>query len=250
MAVDTSSEHIDEQAEIAAVIKAETEAFLNRDVEAICNCWSSEPYIQHTTILPYAGMVQITGIDALRAHFLSHFKVYDPLDVDSEAVVRINWQFVIRDNMAWVTFEQVTASDEPTYMSGSQMHTRILEKTYGSWKLVSSTGVLSRLDFYDGPNIHVDGSTKILHASDKTQAFIAHHPVLRISDGHLSAALEKDKLTLRQAIRQAQVQIDNGRARLPEPLLFEKENESDSSLCWIAILDMKIVVLLEDAKLL
>lgn len=250
MALEKSIEPNPDEAAIVAVIEAETAAFLQRDIDALVDCWAKEPYVQHMTILPYVGMVKVEGFDKLRAHILTHFRVYDPPELAAEAVVRDNWQLIIRKNMAWATFDQVTASDEPMHMSGSQIHTRILEKTSGYWKLISSTGVLSRIDSYDGPILHVDASVKILHASKETQEVITRHPVLNISDGYLSAALEKDRITLRQAIQQAQREIDHGRARLPEPLVFEEETESDISLCWVAILDMKIVVLLKDVKVI
>lgn len=239
-----------EQAEIVAIIEAETAAFLKRDVDALCDCWVQESYLQHTTILPYAGVVQVNGIAGLRDHFVSHFRVYEPLEVEAEAIVRKNWQFVVRENMAWVTFEQFGASDAAEHMSGSQMHTRILEKVSGRWKLISSTGVLSRLDFYDCPKIHVDGSAKILHASKESQEVVAIHPVLKISAGRLSATLRKDATKLKNVIQRAQKDIDDGKARLPVPLIFGEESGPDSSLCWVAILDMKIVVLLDDVKLI
>jgi len=194
-------------------------------------------------------MVQVTGFDKLRDHFVSHFRVYEPLDVEAEAIVRKNWKFVVRENMAWVTFEQCADEDTAEHMSGSQMHTRILEKVSGSWKLLSSTGILSRLDFYDGPKIHVDGSTKILHASEESREVVAAHPVLKISAGRLSATMQKDVTRIKEAIQSAQKDIENGKARLPVPLIFGEESESDISPCWIAILDMKIVVLLDNVRL-
>lgn len=249
MAEKQSVEPSAEQIEIMATIEAETAAYLNRDVDALCDCWVQDQYPQHTTILPYAGMVRANGIDGIRDHFLSHFRVYEPLEVGVEAIVRKNWQFVVRESLAWVTFEQVAAS-EAAHMSGSQMHTRILEKVSGQWKLISSTGILSRLDFYESPKIHVDGSAKILYASKESHEVIALHPVLEVSGGRLSAVMEKDRATLRAAIQRAQTEIDNGRARLPDPLIFEEDSGAESSLCWIAILDMKIVVLLDDTRLI
>ncbi len=250
MTAEKMSESNARQAEIVAIIEAETSAFLNRDVEALCECWVQEPYLQHTTILPYAGMVQVNGIIGLRDHFLTHFRNEKPLAVDASSIVRKNWQFVVRENMAWVTFEQLGTSDAAAHMSGLQMHTRILEKVEGCWKIVSSTGVLSKLDFYDCAKIHVDGSAKILQTSKESQEVVALHPVLKISGGQLSATMQKDKIRLRNAIQRAQKDIESGNARLPIPLIFGEESESDSSLCWIAILDMKIIVLLDDIKLI
>lgn len=135
-------------------------------------------------------------------------------------------------------------------MSGSQRHTRILEKVSGFWKLVSSTGVLSRLDFYECPKMHVDGSSKILHASKEAKEVVAIHPVLKISGGHLSATMRRDATRLKNAIQRAQKDIEDGRARLPVPVIFGEESCSDSSICWIAILDMKIVVLMDDVRLI
>jgi len=169
-----------EQSEIVSIIEAETTAYLKRNVDALCACWVQQPYLQHTTILPYCGVVQVNGIEGLRNHFLAHFRNEKPLDIDSKTIFRKNWQFVVRENMAWVTFEQFGSPDDAAHMAGLQMHTRILEKVSGHWKIASSTGVLSRLDFYDCPKIHVDGSARIIQASTESREVVATHPVLEI----------------------------------------------------------------------
>ena len=250
MAVEKRVEFSAEQAEIVALVEAETAAFLNRDVDALCDCGVQEPYLQHITILPYAGVVKVNGIDALRNHFLSHFRVNNPSEVEARAIVRENWQFVLRESMAWVTFVQLGTSDTAKHMSGSQMHTRILEKVAGRWRIMSSTGILSRLDHYDCPRINVDGSSKVLYASKESREIVARHQVLRITGGRLSATLQNDRTRLKDAIQRAQNDIEDGRARLPVPLIFGEESGADSSLCWVAILDMKIVVLLDDNDLI
>ena len=238
-----------EKTEIMAVIETETTAFLNRDIDALCQCWVPETYVQHTTVLPYAGIVQVHGIDGLRDHFVAHFSIEPALDVKPEAIGRRKWNILVRGPMAWVTFEQFAASENATHMSGLQMHTRILEKVRGRWKLVSSTGVLSRLDFYDCPKVQVDGSGRIIHADPKSSRTIDAHPVLKIVGGKLTAENLSDAARLKQAIFEAQVDIESGIARLPVPLFFVEETGEDNPLCWIAILDMKIVVLLDDIKL-
>ena len=246
----TTPETIIENGEIVAIIERETAAFLNRSIDDLCECWAQEAYVQHTTILPYAGVVQVHGITGLRNHIQSHFENEKPLDIDAASIVRKNWQFVVRESMAWVTFEQLGTAEEAAHMSGSQMHTRILEKVGGDWKLVSSTGVLSRLDFFDCPNIQVDGTGKIVHASPDSRNAVDVHPVLQITQGHISTITRKDTHRLRDEIQSAHKNIDAGTARLPVPLIFGEDTETDSSLCWIAILDMKIVILLDDVKLI
>jgi len=135
-------------------------------------------------------------------------------------------------------------------MSGTQLHTRILEKVDGHWKLVSSTGVLSRLDFYDCPKVHVDGTGKVLEASADSLEVVARHPVLKITKGRVSAVSRKETSRIKDEIQRAQKNIDGGNARLPVPLIFGEDSGSDTSLCWVAILDMKIVVLLNDTRLI
>lgn len=239
------------QTNIVNVIEAETTAFMKHDIDALCNCWVQEPYLQHTTILPYCGVVQVNGIVGLRNHFLAHFKNNELPDIEAESIVRINWQFVVRENMAWVSFEQLgTELDPASHMSGTQKHTRVLEKISECWKLFSSTGVLSKLDFYDCPKIQVDGSATILQSSKESEEVVAQHSVLKISGGRLSANFPKDRTLLRNALQLAQRQIDEGRAHLPIPLVFGEETGFDSSLCWVAILDMKIVVLLNHSRLI
>lgn len=246
----STSETVIEHDEIVALIERETAAFLDRNIDDLCACWVQEAYVTHTTILPYAGVVQVQGIAGLRNHIMSHFVNEKPLDIEASSIVRKNWQFVVRESMAWVTFEQLGISEDAAHMSGSQMHTRILEKVRGHWKLVSSTGVLSRLDFFDCPNIQVNGTGKIVHASPDSRKAVEVHPVLQITQGHISAIKRKDTQRLREEIQSAQKNIDAGTARLPVPIIFGDDTETDSSLCWIAILDMKIVVLLDDVKLI
>ena len=239
-----------EQPDIMATIEAETSAFLSRNVDALCDCWVQEPYLQHTTILPYCGVVQVTGITELRNHFSSHFRNEPPLNIEHSAIVRDNWQCIVRGSMAWVTFEQRSTSGSARHMSGLQMHTRILEKVSESWKLISSTGVLSRLDFYDCPKIHVDGDAKVLQIDENSQVVVAAHPALKISRGLLCASGQEDNDRLRSAIRSAHSDISNGHAHLPVPLIFGDSSGTSSSCCWIAILDMKIVVLMDDTRLI
>ena len=239
-----------EYAEIVALIERETAAFIQRDIDGLCECWASEVYVQHTTVLPYAGVVQVNGIDGLRNHFLAHFRNEEPLEIEPDSIFRKNWQFVVRESMAWVTFEQSAFSDGAAHMFGAQLHTRILEKVSCQWRLVSSTGVLSKLDFYDCPKLYVDGVGKILDASSDSLEVLVAHPVLTISRGCISAITRQDKARLKDEIENAQKNVEAGRARLPVPLVFGEDSESDRSLCWIAIVDMKVVVLLDDLKLI
>jgi DNA-binding CsgD family transcriptional regulator len=239
-----------EHDEIVALIETETAAFLERNIDRLCDCWVREAYVRHTTILPYAGVVQVNGIDGLRNHIQCHFDNEQPLAIDAGSIIRENWQFVVRENMAWVTFEQLGQSDAAAHMSGTQLHTRILEKVDGHWKLVSSTGVLSRLDFYDCPKVHVDGTGKVLEASADSLEVVARHPVLKITKGRVSAVSRKETSRIKDEIQRAQKNIDGGNARLPVPLIFGEDSGSDTSLCWVAILDMKIVVLLNDTRLI
>lgn len=250
MIVKKTSDRNVEHAEITAVIEAETTAFLKRDIDALCRCWVQEPYLKHTTILPYAGMVQVNGIDGLRDHFIAHFRNEPVLDIKPEEIRRREWNIVVRDSMAWVTFEQFATSRDATHMSGLQMHTRILEKVRGRWKLVSSTGILSKLDFYDCPKVQVDGSERVIQANEESRKVVNAHPVLKMSGGKLTAKTRADATRLRHAIQEAQLDIKGGNARLPVPLIFGEESGADHPLCWIAILDMKIVVLLDDIRLI
>jgi DNA-binding CsgD family transcriptional regulator len=240
----------DEQTEIMAVVEAETAAFLDRDIDALSDCWVQAPYIQHTTILPYCGVVQVNGIEALRKHFLAHFNNDESPAIGPGSIARKDWKFVVREGMAWVTFEQFASTSSATHMSGSQMHTRVLEKVSDTWRIISSTGVLSRVDFFDCPRIQVDGSAKILETGELSVEVLETHPVLKVCGDRLGTRNKGDAGKLKSLIQQAQKNIDSGIASLPVPIIFEGESSSDSSLCWIAILDMKIIVLLDDVRLI
>jgi DNA-binding CsgD family transcriptional regulator len=96
----------------------------------------------------------------------------------------------------------------------------------------------------------VDCGAKVLQIDEHSMVVVEAHPALKISRGLLCASNQDDNARLRTAIQGAHNDISNGHAHLPVPLIFEDSSGSLSSCCWIAILDMKIVVLMDDVRLM
>lgn len=123
-----------EKTAIKKVIAAETQAYIDKDFDAMDNAYAIAPYTTNITNVPI-GTVEI-------AHRYKNGQppVRDQKTIDSiiplTDVVRSDWDIQIRENVAWAIFNQKLNAMGSRYPS---VETRILEKINGQWKLVYSS---------------------------------------------------------------------------------------------------------------
>lgn len=137
-----------EEEEIKKVIRAETDAWRMRDIEAWKATWHQSPEASRTIVINH------NLIDAVGWENFSPI-VMEEIEQDPRADVNeyITDEYMIRtsEDLAWVNFHQVVKSAD----DGSESHTReqrVLTKEDGQWKILSQTTYVTE-SFGSGPEM-------------------------------------------------------------------------------------------------
>jgi tetratricopeptide (TPR) repeat protein len=121
---------------IKKVIRAETEAYFKRDLEAWKATWLHDPKINRTFIYSNS-YTSSAGWDSAQAELERNFRQYPdpvPLQISNE-----NYNILTKGDMAWVDYDQaLTMSGMDTANGNGRSHEyRVLVKEGGQWKIVT-----------------------------------------------------------------------------------------------------------------
>ncbi len=126
------------------MLRAETEAWLQRDFEGLASHWVQSPQAQRMYASASFGVRVVEGWEAIGAG-LRNLMVRFPKKYTFEGNVRWeNVNVVIDGTMAWVSYDQIgtnTADDFP--LEGASRILKIAHRIDGAWKL-SCTVMMKR----------------------------------------------------------------------------------------------------------
>lgn len=127
--------NVEEEA-IKNVIIAETEAFWDKDFNALSNQWAHGDYVRIVGWWQRGGITVMKGWSVIGERMETLIK--ENPEKNRQQVRRDNMNIRVSGNMAWVTFEQYGTDTGETAMDmpGLSYETRILEKQSGHWKIV------------------------------------------------------------------------------------------------------------------
>jgi len=184
---------------IAAVIQAETRAFVDRDFEAWASCWVQAERTQEIRISAATGLEVVSGWPAIAA------TTRDALENDLTCgMVRFrqsNLRTTIDGNIAWVVYDG--SAENRDGATWECFETRILERGESGWKIVYSSFVERRDYELAKDALCVDKNGHVILASPETQEVLRHHPILTISAGRVRARRRDWDRALQSAISQA-----------------------------------------------
>lgn len=189
----------DDEAAIAAVIHAETQAFVDADFDAWAACHVQDK--RRTDM----GITATTGLNVVRgwADIAAEMKhvIANDLGCGMVRFRQDNLQITVQGDLAWVVFDGWAENAEGA--TWETFETRVLERGSDGWRISYSSFVEHRRDYVDKDAISVDGDGRIIWASQRTLDRLKEHPVLTVSAGRVRARrLEWDK-ALQAAIAQA-----------------------------------------------
>lgn len=126
-----------EAAAIMAVIAGEAAAFWNKDYAAWARHWVHRPYIRFMGWWPAGGVTVVEGWAALSAQMRAVMAANPTPNPTATTVRREQINIPVRQDMAWVTFDQYGSDtgDARMDMPGLSRETRVLEKHAGEWKI-------------------------------------------------------------------------------------------------------------------
>ena len=126
-----------ERSAIISIIEAETKAFFDSDIN-----WLASFHVQDGSNIRLtatkSGYTYDVGWDKIESFFLDYFEnVMEPGDYYE---VKKNYKIKIYDRSAWAAYDTFYYNSEDELLSTS-IHTQILEKVNGDWKIVFYTSI-------------------------------------------------------------------------------------------------------------
>lgn len=193
------SNRADDDTAIAAVIDAETQAFVNRNFEDWAACWVQSERTTEVRIKASTGLEVVSGWDAIAAstrHALENGSNCGMVRFRNDG-----YQIMVEGPIAWAVYNQWSEDAEGT--AWEKFETRILEHGEDGWKIVYSSFVELRGEGIVRDALSVDAHGHVIWASPEVTEKLRHHPILTISAGRVRARRRDWDHVLQKAIAQA-----------------------------------------------
>jgi DNA-binding CsgD family transcriptional regulator len=241
---------VDKEA-VLAVIRAETEAWLQRDFEAWASHWVQSPQTRRLESWVSLGVRADEGWEAIASRIRAVMARF-PQKLDFSG--RVRWEHVnvvIDGNAAWVTFDQIgsdTGEDRKRQL-------RILHRIDGAWKIACVVVMECNVEEARCPLIEVDAGARILWTNRLARERLNGHPGLVAAGGRLRARQRQRDAALREAIGLALHELQSQRPLnvVPKQAWAVSLGADDAAVplyCWVLLEDGRALVSFDDAATL
>src|SRR4051812_8476179 len=131
-----ASAQVPDDEALKSVVKAETQAFCDRDFNALQDKWLHDPSVSRQ-VVAYGRDNPQRGWDAISAAIANNIKANPPIKVELSVA-----NFLARkgENYAWVEYDQLIAIPRNGSKEESRER-RLLLKSGNQWKIASSVSV-------------------------------------------------------------------------------------------------------------
>lgn len=242
-----------DETEILAVVRAETEAFLRGDFEAMASHWIQDETAMRMVSWGSQGVKIVRGWAAIAARTREAMDLFPPVNPDFDQCMRWeNVSVVVATDMARVIIDQIGFGDDPDFqMGGLQHELKILQKIGGSWKISCIATLKPSFQHNPAPLIEVDAEACILWKNEQAEAGLDEHRGLRASGMRLQARNRAFDKGLRDAIaatsRIVLTQIPNNQSEAAVSAVLLGEDDYGTPLyCWVFADDGRILVSFDD----
>ncbi|CAN7649729.1 helix-turn-helix transcriptional regulator [Rhizobium sp. LjRoot254] len=234
---------------ILAVIRSETEAWLQRDFEALASHWVQSPQTRRMEYYASLGIRVDEGWEEISARFKRIMERFPRKGTFSEHVRWEKVNVIVAENMAWVTYDQIGIDGGDDL----KRELKILHKADGVWKIACVVMMEGTVERANLPLIEVDADARILWTNRLAQERIRGHQGLAVAAGRLRARQREHDPALREAVRTALRELQ-GQTRLilsPKQAWAVTLGEDAAGVpmhCWVHLEDGKALVSFDDAE--
>lgn len=241
----------DERAAVLAVLEAETDAWLRRDMDALAGHWIHSPQSRRLSTVAHHGTHVQVGWDAIHAAFVAMAKQY-PQTFDEARISREQMSIVVNGDMAWASFDQIgKRTGDDFELAGTQHELRIFQRIDGEWKINCNVILQRKIDQETCALIEISTDKKVLWLNGYAHDQINDHPSLVINGGRLRVRDRAFEADLQDAVDWASKHLywnsppadDGHRARA---VLLGEDDKACPLFCWVFVEDGKILVSLND----
>ncbi|THK34710.1 LuxR family transcriptional regulator [Ensifer sp. MPMI2T] len=234
---------------ILAVIRAETDAWLQRDYEGWASHWVQSPQTRRMESWASLGVRVDEGWDAIAARIK---KIMARFPEKHAFVGRVRWEkvnVVVDGHVAWVSFDQIgsdTAEDRKRQL-------RILHRIDGVWKIGCAVVMECTVGQTSCPLIEVDAEARILWTNRLARERMRDYPGLIAATGRVRARRRDRDVGLREAVRLAFCELQSQRPLnvVPKQSWSVALGEDAAGVplhCWVLLEDGKVLIAFDDAE--
>jgi DNA-binding CsgD family transcriptional regulator len=244
----------DERTAILDVLKAESDAWLRRDLDALASHWVQSPQARRMSSLARIGTHVEKGWPEILATFKRLAEQY-PTSYGEDRVRRENMNLVICGDAAWASFDQVgEKGDDEFEMAGMQHELRVFQRIDNVWKIACIVVLQRTIDHETCPLIEVTAEKSVLWINAQAHEQIAGHAHLVISGGKLRARSPDAEALLQDAVAWANRHLHwsaphTPEDRLAQPIVLGEGDSGAPVFCWVLRQDGKILVSFNDNAL-
>jgi DNA-binding CsgD family transcriptional regulator len=241
------------EAEILAVVREETEAYLRGDFEGISQHWIQDQTAIRMVSWGTLGVKIIRGWEAVSAQVEEAMRLYPASTTRFEDCIRWeNVQVVVGDDMARVIYDQIGFGGGPGFqVAGVQHELKVLVKVDGQWKINCIAILKPGFQHADVPLVQVDADARILWRNAQAATSLDGHGGLQVSGERLRARNRAFDVGLRDAIRDVSKTL---LTQLPVPHASEavravplgEDDFCTPQYCWVFADDGRVLVSLDD----
>jgi DNA-binding CsgD family transcriptional regulator len=244
----------DDKAAILAVIEAETEAFLRRDLEALSFFWVQSPDARRMVSVANLGTHVFEGWDAIKDNY-KHLIAQFP---EQQSVVRMHWErmnIVVSGDAAWASYNQVGEKGDDNFEMGGTFHElKIFQRIDGEWKMACIVVMQRAVDHVSSPLVEIDREKNVLWMNGHAHEQIINHPFLIISSNKLRARNRLHEASLRAAVDWANEKLraywtQEPLNRLARAVILGEGEDAAPLFCWVLVEDGKILVSFNDDQI-
>ncbi len=238
----------DDAAEIAAIIAADTNAYLARDRAAWGRCFVQDARFQ--------SVMECGGLLVSRSFADFQRIIFDVMEAGPDASTgrhrHHDMSIEVSGDMAWARFDQtmqapIDALDPPTLSH----NLRVLSREADGWRIVFHGVWAEKARDTSSAVIEIDAKARVLWASPTATTRLDSFDGLTISNGTLRASRPEWDRDLRQAIDQAAPLLSMVPYRqvagltsepIRYPVILGDDARGQRLICWVRIEDFRLYV--------
>ncbi len=238
-----------DKAAILTAIRGETEAWLQRDFEALASYWVQSPQTRRMEAFASVGIRVDLGWDVIAARLRKIVERFPEKQPFKERVSWENVNVVVMGNMAWVTYDQIgtdTGNDLKRLL-------KIMHRIEGAWKIACLVMMESTIQQANCALIEVDAEARILWTNSLARGQMPSHGGLVAVAGKLRAANRGRDAALRSAMSLAFQELQSQRPIVVAPkqtwaVSLGEDSNGMPINCWVLLEDGKVLIAFQDSE--
>jgi DNA-binding CsgD family transcriptional regulator len=244
-----------DEAAILALMKAETDAFLSRDFEALRRNWIDAPQSRFLITWPGVGARVYCGIDEIATMLSDSVTAAPPVADVANSVDRVNVSIVVLGDMAWASYDQVSRRDDPDLIiNGVQHELKIFHRVGADWKIACVVVLAQTVEHIPDPLVAVTQDLTVTWENGPGRALLREHPGLIVSASRLRARDRRFDAGLREAVAAAHDGMStnprksSGGADKTRAVPLGEDDAGAPIFCWVFVEDGKLLIGFDEAK--